>query len=230
MGLSASEAMGIAQGATQTASGLGKTIYGGIQKYRAKQERERLLDQQPQYETPQSIDELTSLYGQQLSDVRRTEKMPGEDQMRSNLKQSTQRGISDIRQTARSSAEALGATTDVIGKEIEGLKQLDIQSAQQQARREIQATQMYGQSLKQQAQYEDKEWRYNEWMPWKTELAQAQANFAGGQKTMQSGISDLTSGVTMGAMQMAGGNGDDTTNDPPPNYVDSEPYFMRGNY
>jgi hypothetical protein len=218
--------MAIAQGAV----GLGKTIYGMSQRRRAEQERERLLSQQPEFETPQSIEDLSSLYGQYLQDVRTREGLPGQAQIESNIRQSTSRGIEDIRDTARSSTEALGATTDVIGKEIESLQQLEIEAARQQARQELQATQMYGQSLGQQAQYEQQEFMYNEYMPWKTDVAQAQAEYAGGQRTMQSGLSDLVSGATQFGMSEFAGGENQVNNEFLANQADFNARMQAGRY
>jgi hypothetical protein len=195
-------AMAIAQGVV----GLGKSIFGGIQKNRAKRERDRLLADQPQFDTPQSIQDLSALYGQYLSDVQRREGIPGQQQIEANIRESAATGIQKVRETARSSTEALGATTDIIGRELEGIQQLEIEAARQKARQELNAMQMYGQALGGQAQYEQQEFMYNEYMPWQTQVAQAQAEYAGGQQTMVSGLSDVVSGATQFGVNQAYGS------------------------
>ena len=172
-------------------TGGAKTWIGASRKKEARERREELLADQPQYETPVSLEQMTSLYGNYLARVERTRGFPGQRQMEQDLSEQTSSRIRDIRETARSSTEALGATTDLISREIEMLQQLDIQGAKYAAEQQLQARQMYGQALGQQAQYEDRAWQYNEWMPWRTELAQAQAQYRGGQRTMESGLSDI---------------------------------------
>jgi hypothetical protein len=220
--------MGIAQGVV----GLGKTIFGASQRNRAERERDRLLEQQPEFETPQSVEELSSLYGQHLENVRRRDGLPGQAQIESNLRESTATGIQNVRETARTSAEALGATTDIVGKEIESLQQLEIEAARQKAKQELNAMQMYGQALGQEAQYEQQEFMYNEYMPWKTRVAQAQAEYAGGQQTMQSGISDLVSGATQFGISefTGGGNQVNQSNEFMANQADFNARMQAGQY
>lgn len=189
------------------AAGIGKTLAGGFKAWQgaktrrnAKREREQLLEDQPQYETPSSIEDLSALYGDYLAQARRTEGFPGQEQMEQRLQEQTSSRVRDVTQRARNSTQALGATTDLLSREMDALEQLEIQGAKYAAERELQGTQMYGQALGQQAQYEDQAWRYNEWMPWRTRLAEQQARYRGGQRTLESGWSDIFSGLTQTGM------------------------------
>ncbi len=219
--------MALAQGAT----GLFKTISGASRRSRARDRREQLMADMPEFETPQSIEQLTSLYGDYLSQVERQEGLPGQEQMEANIRESTAQGIQDIRETARTSTQALGATTDVIDREIESIQQLEIEGARQQARRELQARELYGQALGNQAQYEEQAWRYNEFMPWRTELAQAQANVRGGQRTFESGLGDLVSAGTQYLVSNAeGSNTQDTEGPLPADILQFEQEMEAGKY
>lgn len=209
--------MAIAGGA-QLLTGAAQSIIGGINKRKGREEVERLMANQPQFETPESVGELSELYGDYLRDIESRETLPGQAGMESQLRESTARGVRDVRETARSSTEALGATTDIASREIESLQQFEIEAARQQARQELQATQMYGQALSQEAQYEAQAWKYNEWMPWRTKVASAQGRGIGGQQTLQAGIGNMVSGATqfgtsalMGGLKNVGGGDSGST-------------------
>ena len=191
--------MAIAQGV----AGLGKTVMGGIQQSKGQRQVDDLMASQPQFDTPESTQQMVDLYGQYLSEVQRREGMPGQERMEANIKESAQSGISNIRETARSSTQALGATTDILSKQMDSIEELEIEGARRQARQELQATQMYGNALGNQAQYEQQAFQYNEFMPWQTELAQANALRQGGQSNLTSGLSDMLSGATQAAMSGA---------------------------
>jgi len=194
-------AMAIAQGV----AGLTKAGLGYINKRQAEQEREELLAAQPQMETPLAISEMSDLYQRYLSEVQGQQGMPGQEMMEQNLRESVAGGIRGVRETARTSGEALAATTDLVGREIEGIQQLEIEGARQQAQRELQATQLAGRGLQIEGQFQQQAFMMNEYAPWQTRLAQAQAEFAGGQQTLQSGLGDLFSAATTYGINQAGG-------------------------
>ncbi|MFO7880957.1 MAG: hypothetical protein R6U52_00270, partial [Kosmotogaceae bacterium] len=195
-------------GIGKAVGGLAKTGYGMWQAKQGKKERERLMGQIPDYETPMSLQQMSSLYGDYLAETERMgDKMPGQDLMEQSMREYAQSQVRNLRQTARTSTEALGATTDVISQTMENLQSLEIQGAKEAANRKLQATQMYGQSLGQIAPYEEREWQYEEWMPWMTRLNQAQAKYSAGMRGVQSGISNIVSGGTaFGATKFTGQN------------------------
>lgn len=216
------------------ATGIGGLIQGGLglfQQKKGEEARQEAMANQPQFQTPAAINELTAMYGDYLSEVQGREEMPGQAQIESNIRESTAGGISSIRETARSSTEALGATTDVIGQEIESIQQLNVQAAQQKARQELQAMQMYGGALQQQAQYEQQEFMYNEYMPWQTRLNEAQAQVQGGWQNISAGVSGMAQGAGMyAANQLGGSNGDVNTGQSNADWMNNTNIWAGGNF
>lgn len=222
------------------AAGIGKVLSGGLQtgiglsqRNKAERKRDRLLENQPQYGVPSSIEDLSSLYEDYLAQAKKTEGFPGQQKMQQQLQQQTSSRLRDVTQTARTSPQAQGGVIDLLSKEMDALEQLEIQGARYAAERQLQATQMYGQSLGQQARYEDQAWRYNEWMPWRTQLAEQQARYRGGQRTFEAGMGNLVGGASQTAMTglQAGwfGGGDDMLSNE--DYINQTPqYNYQGDY
>lgn len=225
-------------GGAKALTGLGKGTIGFIQKARGKRQREKLLNKlesgemsppEYQYETPVSMEELSGLYQNYLAEQQGKEKMPGQDLIAQNIQQMAAGQIQNLRESARTSTQALGGTVDLSSQMIENLQQLEIQGATQAAQRELQATQMYGSALGQMGQMEaqgmEREWQRNEYapwqleeyLPWRTRIAQAQSDYAMGLKNISAGVEDLTTGLGYGAagyfgMQGQGGGGGNSGN------------------
>jgi hypothetical protein len=209
-----------ALGIGKAATGLFKSIFGGIQQARGKRQRENILSQfesgqlnPPEYDpsTPMAFEELSGLYENYLAEQTRREGMPGQDVMEAKLREMAESRFRGVKETARTSTQALGAYTDISSQLMENLQQLEVQGARDQAERELQAMQMYGQSLGQlgqyQAQEQQQEWYRNQFMPWKiqeyqpamTRLSQAQSDWAAGAQNLSAGIGDMVSGAAYGA-------------------------------
>lgn len=194
-----------AQGIAKGVGGLFKTGYGLWQRNQGKQRREELMGQIPDYDVPESMEQLENLYGNYLSEIERQgTRMPGQDLAEQKMREYAQSQIRNVRQTARTSTQAMGGTTDVISQTMENLQALEIQGMQEMAKRKLNAMGMYGEALGQIAPYEEREWQYEEFMPWKTKVAQAQQEYISGSRAMESGFSDIFSGGATAAMTGSG--------------------------
>jgi len=197
-----------------TVVGAGQSIYGGYQATRGQREEERLLENRPEYDIPsqiKSLDKVPEMYRQYLSEVERTDTVPGQRRAESQLRQSTAQGVRTATQRARTSSQALGAATDIYGEELRQLRELEYQSLRQKARQRVQAMQMYGQSAQNtaqiQGQYEDQAFRLNRMQPWTQQMQGAQRRQQAGYNMIGSGLNSLASGAQMYGMSGGFGGG-----------------------
>ncbi len=200
-------------------AGLLKGIFGGAQAAKGQRQEERLLENRPEYEIPDAIQELESLpnmYADYLSEVESRTTMPGQERAEQQLRESTAQGVRQTTQRARSSTEALGAATELYGKELENLQRMELESIRQRAKLRRQAMNQYAQSQMQtgqiMGQYEDQAFRLNQIEPWRMSMSEAQRQQQAGYNTISSGLSDIASAGQLYAYGNMGQGGGGQTN------------------
>jgi hypothetical protein len=191
------------------AVGAGQTIFGGAQATKGQRQEERLLENRPQYDVPtsiQNLDKVPDMYAQYLSEIERTDTVPGQRRAEQQLRQSTAQGIKATTERSRTSSQAQGAATDLYSNELQQLRRLELESIRQKARQRTQAMQMYGQSAQStaqiQGQYQDQAFRLNEMADWEHRMRSSQGQQQAGYNMIGSGLDSLT-----GAAQMYGMSG-----------------------
>ena len=191
-------------GAASVATNTAKGIFGGIQARKAKKGMEKMWKNRPTYERPQEAREMLDLYRQQAA---RTE-LPGQGLIEDKLGARTAAGARQVQKTASSSASALGAITDIYGREQDAVRDLGIEFAKYKSAQEAQLAQGLGQA----AQYSDQEFQYNKQQPWDIKMNEFTSQRQAGAENMWSGISGIASTAadfagTAYYGQMMGGQG-----------------------
>ena len=162
-----------------------KAIFGGIQGLSANKKIKDLRKNRPTYTRPKEVDEMLDVYRRSAN----RSQLPGQDLMENKLGQATARGVRQVGKYASSSAGALGAVTDIYGKEQDAIRDLGIQFAQYKDAAERQ----YAAGLGQSAQYSDREFELNKMRPWGTRMNELQSNKQAGADNFWGGVSGLAS-------------------------------------
>src|SRR5512145_2172599 len=103
-----------------TAIGLGKTLYGMYQAPEARREAKKAEKAMlASYEIPESINKMVG-----EAERRRTSGMPGEELARSEIRESTQSGVSAVKEVTASPAMSIGALNRLFSKEQQNLRRL----------------------------------------------------------------------------------------------------------
>lgn len=196
--------------------GLGKTAYGAYQVHKGSQMAKK---ERPEYNIPQEIedlDKLPALYRNYLTELESGGKLPGQDEAERQLRQSTAGGVRATTERARSSTEALGAATDLYGKELEQIQRLELESIRERARRKVQAMRDYTRTsmgtAQTQAQYSDQAFRLNEMEPYMQDMVEAQERRRAGFSMIGSGMNNMGSAAMM--YSQFGGGGQNPTGMP----------------
>jgi len=145
----------------------------------------------PEYQVPEAVDKYMALAQQAARGD-----MPGAEQERQGIAQTSAAGVTAASQLADSPVAALGALGRIQGQERASLRDLGIRTAQYRA----QAQQNLGQAYLNQAQYQDQAYQYNEFLPWQTAMNQYESY-------RQAGVQGLMGGAdTMGSTAIQGMN------------------------
>jgi hypothetical protein len=169
-----------------------KAIFGGVQGLSANKKIKEQRANRPVYTRPNEVGQMMDIYRKQAG---RSE-LPGQGLMEEKLGRSTAAGVRQVGKFASSSAGALGAITDIYGKEQDAIRDLGIQFAQYKDAAERQLASGYGQS----AQYSDREFEINKMRPWETRMNELQSNKQAGAENFWGGVS----GVASTALDFAG--------------------------
>jgi hypothetical protein len=181
--------------------GAGKMAYGAYQSSRGSQMAQ---EKRPEYDIPEEVDDLdrlSSMYRDYLTRIEATETIPGQERAERQIRGATQRGIRATTERARTSVDALGAATELYGREIEQMQQLELESIREKARQKVRAMRDYvrtGRGVAQtQAQYSDQAFRLNEMEPWLQRQIEAQERRRAGYNMMGAGMSDMGTAARM---------------------------------
>jgi len=161
----------------------GKTLFGGWQALRAARGLNELRQNAPQYQTPESAKQALGVSRQMAYGD-----MPGKDYAESRMGRATAAGARRVGQVAGSSSAALGAITDIYGRQLNAERELAYQNALYRA----QAMRNYQGQLGQMAGYEDQAFNINEWIPYQQRMNEL-------QDMKMSGMQNMWGGMTGGA-------------------------------
>lgn len=174
--------LGIGAGITGAAS-LAKGITGAVQSSRAAKGLRNI--QAPTYQRPQEANELIDLYRQQAA----VSQMPGQEGYESRMGAGVAGSVADIQRTASSSAAALGAITDIHGRKQDAIRDLAVQFAEYKTARQRDLAQ----GLQQGAQYSDREFEMNKWMPYQVRMNELTSQKQAGAANLWGGIEGMGS-------------------------------------
>ena len=148
------------------------------------------------YTIPEGYGEYKD-YQKQLLGLSGREQMPGQDAMRQDINASGATALSGAQNLGGADAAAvlLGVNQD----RQKSLRQLGIMSSQYQSQQQNQARQNYGQAIGMGAQYEDKAFDYNTWLPQQMKWNQAMDYQNLATQQAASGFDQFSGGVTQGA-------------------------------
>jgi len=170
-------------------------IQGGAQFFQGRKdikEAERIKEQggpRPDYEIPESVGKMVSMY-QQLAQGG----MPGEDTLKEDIQASTARTAGTAAQLSDSPVGALTALGGAQQRELGALRDLQVRAAQYQTQQRQNLAQAYGQ----QAQWEDQAWNWNEGRRWQEAQNEYWNMRQSGQANMWGGLDSAMSGVQQG--------------------------------
>lgn len=135
------------------------------------------------YEIPKFIEDLMG-NAEMVAGLR---DLPGGDRIRTALGSSTAKGIESIKEAGQGS-EMLGAITDLVLGEKQGLNQIELAAANQW----LQNQGVFREAANIKAGYEDKKYQFNEYVPYMQSQAAASA-------MKGAGVQNIIGGITTGA-------------------------------
>jgi hypothetical protein len=185
--------MMIGSAVQQKALNLGKTLFGGWQALRANRDIKKLRQNRPIYETPESATQALGLSRQMAYG-----EMPGRDYAEQRLGRATAAGVRQTGRMAGSSSAALGAVTDIYGRQLDAERELGYNAALYRA----QMMQNYQGQLGQMANYEDQAFNINQWIPYQQRMNELQEQRMSGMQNMWGGMNQgaQTNANMMGTM------------------------------
>ena len=137
------------------ARGIGKAVQGRRDIKEAKK-MEKELGESPKFETPQAVDDYTN-----RMNLLAKQEMPGYSQMKSDIQESTATGMGQVGQLAQGEDKMAGLLGLMQGQK-QSLRTLGTMAMQHQYGAQKEAVQ----AGLQKAPWEEKEFEYNDWVPW----------------------------------------------------------------
>jgi len=136
------------------------SVYNMYQGYMQRRKGQQLLDslRRPTYNTPQEALNSTNLAKNQVMNSR----LAGQAEAENKLAGSTSQAIDLARASGRSPAEIMAIISGANTSQNEGLTNLAVAGDQRQQQDLVN----YQNALNLAADYKDKEWAYNKWMPY----------------------------------------------------------------
>ena len=162
-----------------------KGIFGGAQGLSANKKINNLRSNRPTYTRPDEVNQMMDVYRKAAG----RSQLPGQDLMEEKLGRSTAAGVRQVGKYASSSSSALGAITDIYGKEQDAIRDLGIQFASYKDAAERQLAVGYGQA----AQYSDREFEINKMRPWETRMNELQSQKQAGAENFWGGVTGAAS-------------------------------------
>lgn len=144
------------------------------------------------YTTPDSYEKMRDLIG-----LRSRQEMPGSEAMRQDIAQTTAAGLGAVGQVAQG-ADAMAGVLGLMQDRQRSLRQLGIAASQYQSQAQLQHAQAIGQG----AQYEDKAFEYNQWLPGQMKANEVMGLRGAGNQGIVSGLDTIgAAGIQYGNMQ-----------------------------
>lgn len=183
--------MGIGAG-LQGAMGLGKMIAGGIQARRGKKDLAVLEANRPVYERPQEVTQAGNISRLRYLNPN----MPGQSLMEQKVGQQQANTLQNI--------QDMGGVADIYQTQINAnnaMNDIGVQAASQRLQNEMNLLNQ----LAVEADYSDKEFDTNTYIPWQENRKSALDRIGAGTQNLFGGMDNLAS-MGVGFMGMAGGN------------------------
>lgn len=189
----------IAATATGMGAGLGNMLSGWVAGRKAKKMREAGLESwrkdtgYPEYEIPAAMKDYQDLLG-----LRTRQEMPGYSAAKSAIGETTAAGLSGVRQLA-SGDDRMAGLLGLMSDRQRSLRELGIQASQyrDQAQRE------YIGSYQQMAPYQERQWEYNQNIPWQIWMNEQQGLKNMGAQMVSQGWDQMMGAGVQGADLMA---------------------------
>lgn len=166
------------------------SVYNIFQGRGQREKGESILRnlRRPVYSTPTEIGKNLSLAEGQYRDTR----LPGQAQAENKLNANTSKLVRMARDNGKSPSEILATAIAGNENQNQGYNELATEAAD----RQLQDLMNYQKALETKADYREKEWLYNEYMPYQQERQYAESLIGGGAKNFNSGVNDFASGLT----------------------------------
>jgi hypothetical protein len=170
--------------AISIASSIIPMITKGVTAGKQEREAKDLLakNKRPDYGTPASQQKSLEM-ARQISQAG----LPGKGMMADQLRASTGGAVRAAKEVSQDPASKLAAITDIYGKEMEGMQDLEMSDLQMRLRGQSELMK----ALQQQARYEDKEFDINKMQPYEQAMAAASALTGASMQNRQSAFEDI---------------------------------------
>ncbi len=190
--------IGVGGMALSGAADVYKMISGIRQTRKGRRVVDDLFDRQRSgefnYSTPEQAFQSANL----AKSMYLNQDMPGQTAAENKLQANTGQGVDMAKAMGRTPAEIMATISSLNENQNEGFTNLATAAGQQQ----IQDTLNYQAQLGTLADYKDKEWMYNTYMPFMQEMQYGQSLVGAGNKNIFGGVQDL--GSLMMSMSMGG--------------------------
>ena len=173
---------GIGAGISGLAS-LAKGIFGASQASKASKALKKMKS--PTYNRPEEYQDLMDLYRQQAG----MSQLPGQQAYESRMGAGVAESVSDLQKSASSSATAQSSLVDIYGKKQDAIRDLAVQFAEYKTARQRDLAK----GLEQGADYSDKEFEVNKWLPYQTKMNELTGQRQAGAANLWGGIEGMAS-------------------------------------
>ena len=166
----------------------------GLQDRKKGITMEREAGERPDYEIPEGVRQMMSLYEQAAQAG-----MPGYDTAKGDIQASTARTAGVAGQLADSPVAALTALGGAQDRELGALRDLNRRASEYQAMSQQNLARAYGQK----AGYETEQWRQNQLLPWEISMNRAMGLQTSGAGNIMGGITGIEDSANEAAMAVA---------------------------
>jgi len=139
----------------------------------------------PTYNRPEEYGDLMDLYRQQAG----MSQLPGQQAYESRMGAGVAESVSDLQKSASSSATAQSSLVDIYGKKQDAIRDLAVQFAEYKTARQRDLAK----GLEQGADYSDKEFEVNKWIPYQTRMNELTGQRQAGMNNLFGGIEGMAS-------------------------------------
>lgn len=176
-------------------------IYRSISGFMQTRKGNKILDNltAPTYTTPEEVNKNLSLARNQFMNTR----LPGQDVAENKLEGNTAQAIKLAGMYGKAPSDVIAAIVGANSNENAGFNDLATQASQRQQ----QDLANYQGALQLGADYKDKEFAYNKWMPYMNQRQYGENLVGAGNKNLYGGLGDLASGAVLSGASGAADTG-----------------------
>lgn len=175
-------------------------LYRGISGFFQQRKGNNILDnlERPTYSTPGEISKNLDLARNQFMNTR----LPGQSTAENKIEGNTAQAIKMAQAYGQSPADIMATISNSNANENNAFNDLTTKAGE----RQLQDLQNYQGALNTSADYKDKEFAYNKWMPYMADRQYGENLVGAGNKNIYGGVGDLASGTVMSGGDQALGN------------------------